>query len=106
MRHDDPYRSVKTNSIKNQTSEGLDALEALKKERKDKKRKLAKDAETKLDDSFKSKKIKSMIDFDQSECNSVKSIVVKGNTTIDVTSRFIKGKMLMFSKVSLKSFCA
>ena len=45
-----------------------------------------------------------MIDFDKNECNSIKSIIVKGNTNIDVTSYFIKGKMLMFAKPSLKSF--
>ena len=45
-----------------------------------------------------------MIDFDKNECNSIKSIIVKGNTNIDVTSRFIKGKMLMFAKFSIKSY--
>ena len=45
-----------------------------------------------------------MIDFDESECNSIKSIVVKGSTTIDVTSRLFKGKMLMFAKLSIRSF--
>ena len=49
-------------------------------------------------------KIKTMIDFDESECNSIKSIVIKGNTTIDITFRFIKRKMLMFAKVLIKSF--
>ena len=45
-----------------------------------------------------------MIKFDKNECNSIKSIVIKGNTTIDVSSQFIKGKMSMFAKLSLKSF--
>ena len=45
-----------------------------------------------------------MIEFDKNECNSIKSIVIKGNTTIDVISQFIKGKMLMFAKILLKSF--
>ena len=45
-----------------------------------------------------------MIEFDKNECNSIKLIVIKGNTTIDVSSRFIKGKMLMFAKLLLKSF--
>ena len=45
-----------------------------------------------------------MIDFEKNECNSIKSIIVKGDTNIDVSSRFIKGKMLMFAKLSLKSF--
>ena len=53
---------------------------------------------------LKNKKIKTMIDFDKNECNSIKSIIVKGDTNINVTSRFIKGKMLMFAKLSIKSF--
>ena len=44
-----------------------------------------------------------MIDFDN-DCNSIKSITVSGNTTVDVSTRFIKVKILMFAKVSLKSF--
>ena len=53
---------------------------------------------------LKIKKTKTMIDFDKNECNSIKSIIVKTDTNIDVSSRFIKGKMLMFAKLSLKSF--
>ena len=45
-----------------------------------------------------------MIDSDQNECNSIKSIAIKKNLEVDVTIRFIKGKMLMFSKLFLKSF--
>ena len=44
-----------------------------------------------------------MIDF-ENVCNSTKSIVVSENTTVDVSPRFIKGKMLMFTKVSIKAF--
>ena len=75
-----------------------------KKERKLKKTKLTRDVETKIEDAFKNKKIKTMIDFDQNECNSIKSIGVRGKTTIDVTSKFNKGKKLMFAKISRKSF--
>ena len=57
-----------------------------------------------IEDVIKNKKIKTMIDFDQNECNSIKSIIVKGDTNIDVSSHYIKGKMLMFAKLSLKSF--
>ena len=53
---------------------------------------------------LKNEKIKTMIDFDKNECNSIKSIIVKSDTNIDVTSRFIKGKMLIFAKLSIKSF--
>ena len=63
-----------------------------------------KDANLQVEDVIKNKKIKTMIDFDKNECNGIKSIIVKGNINIDVSSRFIKGKMLMFAKLSLQSF--
>ena len=44
-----------------------------------------------------------MVDFDN-DCNSIKSIIVSWNTTVDISTRFIKGKMLIFAKVSWKSF--
>ena len=44
-----------------------------------------------------------MIEFDN-DCNNIKSIIVSRNTTVDVSTRFIKGKILMFVKVSLNSF--
>ena len=52
---------------------------------------------------LKNKKIKTMVDFDKNECDIIKSIIVKSDTNIDVTSRFIKGKMLMFAKLSIKT---
>ena len=76
----------------------------IKNERKSKKRKLTRDVEKKLEDAFKNKTIKTIIDFDKNECNSIKSIAVKGNTTVDITSRFFKEKMLMFTKILLKFF--
>ena len=80
-------------------------LEALKKkERKSKNRKLTRDVETKLEEAFKNKNIKTMVDFHSKECNSIKSITLKENANINVTSRLINRKMLMFAKILLKSF--
>ena len=45
-----------------------------------------------------------MIDFNRKECNSIKSVALKTNRTINVTLRLINGKMLMFAKISLKYF--
>ena len=59
--------------------------------------------EIKLEDAFKNKKIKTIIDFDRKECNSIKPIALKVNMN-QVTSRFINGKILMFAKISLKCF--
>ena len=104
MRHGDPFGLARVMSIKNQVKDEWDALECLKNnEKKSKKRNLTKDVETNFSDTIKNKKIKTMIDFDKNEYNSIKSIVIKENTTIEVTSRFIKEKMLMLSKVSIRS---
>ena len=53
-----------------------------------------------LEDTFKNIKIKTMIDFDRKESNSIKFIALKRNTNINATSRFIIRKMLMFAKIS------
>ena len=47
---------------------------------------------------------KTMIDFDRKEYKSIKSISLKANTNIKVTSKFINGKVLMFAKILPKSF--
>ena len=53
---------------------------------------------------IENKEIKTMIDYDKRESNSIKSIVVNSSTKVDVSIRFCKGKMLMFAKICLKSF--
>ena len=65
---------------------------------------MTKDFEMKVSDMIKNKKIKTMIDFNKRESNSIKSIVVNNSTMVDVSTRFCKGKMLMFAKMSLKLF--
>ena len=69
-----------------------------------KKRKRTKDIQDKFNKASKNKKIKTMIEFYYDQTNSIKSIAKKENTEIDVTTHFIKGKMLMFAKLFLKSF--
>ena len=49
-------------------------------------------------------KIKSIIDFDEEYSVSIKSLAIQKDTKINLTTRFLNGKMLMFSKVSIKSF--
>ena len=45
-----------------------------------------------------------IIDFNDRESDSIKSFAVKKKNEIKVTSRFMSGKLLMFAKLSLKSF--
>ena len=43
-------------------------------------------------------------EFNDHESGSIKSVAVKKINTIKVTSQFMSGKLLMFAKLSLKSF--
>ena len=51
-----------------------------------------------------SEKVKTVIDFSHQDTASIKALGVKKNETVKITTRFIKGKTLMFSKISLKAF--
>ena len=104
VRDDDPFKNARLREIENDKNDNLDGLKLMKaKEKKLKKRKVH-EIHTQVDNALKNKKIKTMYDFDKSERSSIKSILVKSNETIKVSSRFIKGKILMFAKLSLKSF--
>ena len=83
----------------------IDSLDCLKKkEKRRKKRKIKDDFDVRPETLLSNRKVKTMINFENSECNSIKSLIVKGDTNIEVSSRFIKGKMLIFAKLLLKSF--
>ena len=45
-----------------------------------------------------------MIDFDKEYSASIRSVAIEKNAKANLTTRFLSGKMLMFSKVSIKSF--
>ena len=48
--------------------------------------------------------MKSIIDFSDQDIASIKALSLKTNDKVKITTRFLKGKMLMLSKLSLKSF--
>ena len=45
-----------------------------------------------------------LLEFNDLQSSSIKQIAVKTNTRIKCTTRFMSGKLLMFAKLSLKSF--
>ena len=49
-------------------------------------------------------KVKSLIDFDEEYSSSIRSIAIEKSSKINLTTRFLNGKMLILSKVSIKSF--
>ena len=45
-----------------------------------------------------------MIDFNEEYSCSIRSIAIEKSSKINLTTQFLNGKMLMFSKISIKSF--
>ena len=62
------------------------------------------DYDARKNNALINQKVKSLIDFDDQHSASIKSIAVEKTAKINLTTRFLNGKMLMFSKVSVKSF--
>ena len=102
VKYDDTYKTARIKTFESQKNEELDALKCLKEKEK-KKGKITKDFDSQVEDVVKNKKIKTMIDFNN-DCNSIKTIIVSGNTTVDVSTRFIKGKMLNVCQSFFKVF--
>ena len=59
---------------------------------------------TQREEVYKNNKIKILIDIVEANTNSIKSLVVEKKSNIKLTTRFMKGKMLMLAKTSLQSF--
>ena len=88
------------------TLEDLETIEMFSKKRK---RKIQQSnpvdtIENKIKNCKYIRKNKMVIEFNDHKSSSVKSIAVKSQTNIKCTSRFMSGKLLMFAKLSLKSF--
>ena len=55
-------------------------------------------------DANNNAKVKSMLHFHYGDWNSVKSIAVKKQSNMNVTTRFVSSKLLMYAKVSIANF--
>ena len=100
-----PFYEIKLSTIKHEKAMGLEAAKSLEeKKKRQKKRTTLIDYFDRMNEANQNINVKSMIEFDQEQSTSIKAVLVKQNSTIKVTSRFLSGKMLMFAKVSIKSF--
>ena len=81
----------------------LDGVNSFEKNKKVKKRKF-KNVDEKISDCLGPRKTKMVFDFSNRESASIKSFAVRKRYKIKVTTRFMSGKLLMFAKLSLKSF--
>ena len=105
IKETDKFYAAKIRSIENRKKAENEALERFKeREKKYHKRTGLTSYVDRMDDANKNQKVKTIIDFSDQDTASIKALGIKTNDKIKITTRFIKGKMLMFSKVSLKSF--
>ena len=97
--------SLLIRSIENRKNAENEALERFKeREKKHHKKTGLTSYVDRIDDANKNQKVKTIIDFSDQDTASIKALGIKTNDKIKITTRFIKAKMLMFSKVSLKVF--
>ena len=84
--------------FENKMDEELDSVESFVKLRNKTKRKF-KDIGEKIAESLDARKTKMVLEFNDHEAASIKSIAVKKRSSIKVTIRFMSGKLLMFAKL-------
>ena len=105
IKETDKFYAAKIRSIENRRNAENEALERFKeREKKHHKRTGLTSYIDRIDHANKNQKVKTMIDISDQDTASIKALGIKTNDKVKITTRFIKGKMLMFSKVSLKSF--
>ena len=78
-------------------------LWTLTKKQTNKKRKF-KNVDENILECLDPRKPKMLVEFNNRESASIKSFAVKKRNEIKVTTRFMSGRLLMFAKLSLKSF--
>ena len=102
---EDRFYEIKLQTIKTERLQQLEAAEKFdKQKKKKKKRKKLIDFMDIKNEALTNQKVKSLIDFDEEHTCSIKSVAIEKSSKINLTTRFLNGKTLMFSKVSIKSF--
>ena len=102
---EDQFYNIKLETIKNERLSSLESAEKVDgNKKKNKKRKNLIDYSERKSEDLTNQKIKSLIDFNEEYSASIKSVAIQKDSKINLTTRSLNGKMLMFSKVSIKSF--
>ena len=105
IKPDDKFYTSKVKNIEFRKRIETEALESYKaKETKNHRKRGLESYFNVIEKAQSDSKIKNVIDFSDQDVASVKAVAVKKKDKVKITTRFMKGKMLMFSKISLKSF--
>ena len=106
----DEFHCAHEENVREMEKEKLEAIEGFIAHRRKRKKnfytnqKKVDTIENKIEASEDLRKNKMLIEFNDAQCSSLKQIAVKTQTSVKCTTRFLAGKMLMFAKLSLKSF--
>ena len=102
---EDKFYAIKLNTINDQRLSDLEAAQNFEKKNKKNKKKLnLVDYFERKSEALRNRKVKALIDFDEEYSSSIKSLAVKESNKVNLTTRYLNGKMLMFSQLSIKSF--
>ena len=102
---EDRFYEIKLETLKTESLSSIEAAEKVDHNKRKTKRKISLiDYSERKKEALTNQKVKSLIDFDDQYSASIKSIAIQNESKIHLTTRFFNGKMLMFSKVSIKSF--
>ena len=97
---EDKFYEIKLQTLKTERLSSLEAAEKVdQKKRKKKKRATLVDYVDRKNEALTNQRIKSLIDFDEEYQCSIRAIAIEKSSKI-----FLNGKILMFSKVFIKSF--
>ena len=99
------FYKIKLQTLKSEWLSQLESAEKFEQQKK-KAKKWSKliDFVDRKSEALTNQKVKSLIDFDEDYSCSIRPLAIEKNSKINLTTRFLNGRMLMFSKVSIKSF--
>ena len=99
------FCEIKLETLKSERLSSIEAAEKVDHNKRKTKSKISLiDYSERKKEALTNQKVKSLIDFDDQYSASIKSIAIQKESKIHLTTRLLNGKMLMFSKVSIKSF--
>ena len=105
IKESDPFFAARIRSLENRRNPELEVVERFKQqEKKSHKKTGLSPFSDRMENAVKDHKVKSIIDFCDQDTASIKVLGVKTIDKLKITTRFMKGKMLMFSKTSIRSF--
>ena len=105
IKESDPFFAARIRSLENRRNPELEVVERFKQqEKKSHKKTGLSPFSDRMENAVKDHKVKSIINFCDQDTASIKVLGVKTIDKLKITTRFMKGKMLMFSKTSIRSF--